>query len=208
ANKSLDLSVSNYLVYSSVFRLQGLLVVGDRMEFINISTASTQVSTANLCDDTVYAFLASQPNGSQLVHEDLEQTHEDDLEEMDLKWQLALLNMRTRRECIGPRNQDSRNRKQDSSRRTVNVEETSSKAMLAINGAGFDWSFMADEEVPTDMDLMAFSDFEVHNNKTCSKTLEKTFETLKTQVDDLRIEFNKSEFNQATYKRGLASVEE
>ncbi|GJT79396.1 putative ribonuclease H-like domain-containing protein [Tanacetum coccineum] len=59
------------------------------------STASTQVSTANLSDDTVYVFLASQPNGSQLVHEDLEQIHEDDLEKMDLKWQLALLSMRT-----------------------------------------------------------------------------------------------------------------
>ncbi|GKE43843.1 hypothetical protein Tco_1471127, partial [Tanacetum coccineum] len=62
-----------------------------------VSTASTQVSTANLSDDTVYAFLASQPNGSQLVYEDLEQIHEDDIEEMDLKWQLALLSMRTRR---------------------------------------------------------------------------------------------------------------
>ncbi|GKD68010.1 hypothetical protein Tco_1322100, partial [Tanacetum coccineum] len=50
-----------------------------------VSTTSTQVSTANLCDDTIYAFLASQPNGSQLVHKDLEQIHEDDLEEMDLK---------------------------------------------------------------------------------------------------------------------------
>ncbi|GJW87477.1 putative ribonuclease H-like domain-containing protein [Tanacetum coccineum] len=123
-----------------------------------VSTASTQVSTANLSDDTVYAFLASQPNGSQLVYEDLEQIHEDDIEEMDLKWQLALLSMRTRR---GPRNQDSRNRNQDSSRRTVNVEETSSKAMVAIDGASFDWSYMADDEVPTNMALMAFSDSEI-----------------------------------------------
>ncbi|GKE18270.1 ribonuclease H-like domain-containing protein [Tanacetum coccineum] len=112
------------------------------------------------------------------------------------------------RECRGPRNQDSRNRNQDSSRRTVNVEETSSKAMVAIDGAGFDWSYMADDEVPTNMALMAFSDSEVHNDKTCSKTCLKSFETLKTQLDDLRIEFNKSEFNLATYKRGLASVEE
>ncbi|GJU54802.1 hypothetical protein Tco_1228516 [Tanacetum coccineum] len=97
-----------------------------------VSTASAQVSTANLSDATVYAFLANQPNGSQLVHEDLKQIHEDDLEEMDLKWQLALLSMRTRR---GPRNQDNRNWNQDSSRRTVNVEETSSKVMLAIDGA-------------------------------------------------------------------------
>ncbi|GJR88011.1 ribonuclease H-like domain-containing protein [Tanacetum coccineum] len=112
------------------------------------------------------------------------------------------------RECRGPRNQDNRSRNQDSSRRTINVEEISSKAMLAIDGAGFDWSYMADDEVPTNMALMAFSDSEVHNDKTCSKTCLKSFETLKTQLDDLRIEFNKSEFNLATYKRGLASVEE
>ncbi|GJT81701.1 retrovirus-related pol polyprotein from transposon TNT 1-94 [Tanacetum coccineum] len=90
------------------------------------------------------------------------------------------------RECRGPRNQDNMSRNQDSSKRTINVEEISSKAMLAIDGA----------------------DSEVHNNKTCSKTCLKSFETLKTQLDDLRIEFNKSEFNLATYKRGLASVEE
>ncbi|GKB45708.1 hypothetical protein Tco_0896461, partial [Tanacetum coccineum] len=52
--------------------------------------------------------------------------------------------------------QRTMNRNQDSSRRTVNVEETSSKAMVAIDGAGFDWSYMADDEVPTNMALMAF----------------------------------------------------
>ncbi|GKE91955.1 ribonuclease H-like domain-containing protein [Tanacetum coccineum] len=112
------------------------------------------------------------------------------------------------RECRGPRNQDNINRNQDSSRRTINVEETSSKAMVAIDGAGFDWSYMADDKVPTNMTLMDFSDSEVYNDKTCSKTCLKGIETLNTQLDDLRIKFNKSEFNLATYKRGLASVEE
>ncbi|GKE02121.1 ribonuclease H-like domain-containing protein [Tanacetum coccineum] len=42
------------------------------------------------------------------------------------------------RECRGHRNQDSRNKNQDNSRRTVNVEEISSKAMMIIDGAGFD----------------------------------------------------------------------
>ncbi|GJW41700.1 ribonuclease H-like domain-containing protein [Tanacetum coccineum] len=42
------------------------------------------------------------------------------------------------RECRGPRNQDNRNKNQNSSRRPVNMEKTSSKAMVAIDGASFD----------------------------------------------------------------------
>nr|GEY42927.1 retrovirus-related Pol polyprotein from transposon TNT 1-94 [Tanacetum cinerariifolium] len=122
-----------------------------------VSTVSSPNNTANLGDATVYAFLANQPNGSQLVHEDLEQIHEDDLEEMDLKWQLPLMSMRARR---SPRNQESKLRNQDSSRKTVIVEDTSSKALVAIDGASFDWSYLGDDEVPTNMALMAFSDSE------------------------------------------------
>ncbi|GKB13755.1 hypothetical protein Tco_0847678 [Tanacetum coccineum] len=152
-----------------------------------VSTASTQVSTANLSDATVYAFLANQPNGSQLVHEDLEQIHEDDLEEMDLKWQLALLSMRTRR---GPRNQDNKSMNQDSSEGTINVEEISTKAMLAIYGAGFDWSFMADEEVPTYMALMAFSDseFEGYGPKTSKSVSKDTSNKVKETPDSPLVE--------------------
>nr|GEW93479.1 ribonuclease H-like domain-containing protein [Tanacetum cinerariifolium] len=105
-----------------------------------ISTVSSSDNTANLSDATVYAFFANQPNGSQLVHEDLEQIHEDDLEEMDLKWQLALLSMRARRyfwktgkKITINRSDTARTRNQDSSRKTVIVEDTSSKAMVAID---------------------------------------------------------------------------
>nr|GEU75736.1 hypothetical protein [Tanacetum cinerariifolium] len=57
------------------------------------------------------------------------------------------------------------NMNQDSSRRAINVKETASNAMVAIDGASFEWSYMADDEVPTNMALMAFSDSEGNPQK-------------------------------------------
>ncbi|GKD77701.1 plastid delta12-fatty acid acetylenase [Tanacetum coccineum] len=67
-----------------------------------VSTASTQVNAANftnidnLSDAVICSFFASQPNGPQLAHEDLQQIHPDDIEEMDLRWQMVMLTMRAR----------------------------------------------------------------------------------------------------------------
>ncbi|GJV20036.1 hypothetical protein Tco_1369056 [Tanacetum coccineum] len=52
----------------------------------DVNTACPQVSTASFSDNVVYAFMVENPNGSNLIHQDLEQIHEDDLEAMDLKW--------------------------------------------------------------------------------------------------------------------------
>ncbi|GJX78814.1 retrovirus-related pol polyprotein from transposon TNT 1-94 [Tanacetum coccineum] len=68
-----------------------------------VSTASTQVNAANstnidnLSDVVICSFFSSQPNSPQLTHEDLQQIHPDDIEEMDLRWQMAMLTMRARR---------------------------------------------------------------------------------------------------------------
>ncbi|GJR56856.1 putative ribonuclease H-like domain-containing protein [Tanacetum coccineum] len=55
---------------------------------------------------------------------------------------------------------------------------------------------------------MAFLDSEVYTDKTCSKTCLKNYETLKKQCDDLLVKLNESEFKAATYKRGLATLED
>ncbi|GJT72837.1 hypothetical protein Tco_1032123 [Tanacetum coccineum] len=100
----------------------------------NVNTASTQVSTTSFSDNAVYAFMVENPNGSNLLHQDLEQIHEDDLEAMDLKWQLSLLSMRAKRECRAPRSKEGQFRNQDNTRKQGNNEDTSSKEMLVIDG--------------------------------------------------------------------------
>nr|GEW37405.1 hypothetical protein [Tanacetum cinerariifolium] len=59
-----------------------------------VSTASIDVAAASISHDTVCAFIASQSNGSQIKYKDITQIDEDDIEEIDIKWNMALLSMR------------------------------------------------------------------------------------------------------------------
>nr|GFD19354.1 hypothetical protein [Tanacetum cinerariifolium] len=74
-------------------------------------------------------------------------------------------------ECRAPRNQE-RVRK-ESYREGSKAEEKSSKALMAIDGLGWDWSYMANEEdhalvahgeTPTEFALMANNENKVFDN--------------------------------------------
>ncbi|GJR22524.1 ribonuclease H-like domain-containing protein [Tanacetum coccineum] len=177
-----------------------------------VSAAHTQcnpTSGDNLSDAMICAFLASQPNSPQLAREDLEQIDPDDLEEMDLQWEMAMLTIRDRRfiqrtgrkldvngqrvgfdrtkvecynchknghfarECRAPRNQENRGR--ENNRRTVTVETPTENALVAQDRiGGYDWSYKAEEEHPTNFALMAYtssgssSNSDSENNKSKS----------------------------------------
>ncbi|GKA91443.1 ribonuclease H-like domain-containing protein, partial [Tanacetum coccineum] len=68
-----------------------------------VNTTSTQdaansvTTIENLSDVVIYSFFASQPSTPQLDNEDLQQIHPNDLEEMELRWNIAMLTMRARR---------------------------------------------------------------------------------------------------------------
>ncbi|GJY33987.1 hypothetical protein Tco_0418456 [Tanacetum coccineum] len=140
-----------------------------------VTTASTQATAVNsttidnLSDVVICTFFVSHPNSLQLDNEDLQKINPDDLEEMDLRWQMAMLTMRVRRflkntgrklTVIGNetiralRNQENRNR--ENTRRVVPIETTTSNALMSCNGVGYDWSDQA-EEGPTDFALMAYT---------------------------------------------------
>ncbi|GJY97488.1 ribonuclease H-like domain-containing protein [Tanacetum coccineum] len=58
---------------------------------------SQKEGSSSYTDELKYSFFANQSSGPQLDHEDLEQVDEFDLEEMDLKWQVAMISMRLKK---------------------------------------------------------------------------------------------------------------
>ncbi|GJT08937.1 putative ribonuclease H-like domain-containing protein [Tanacetum coccineum] len=63
----------------------------------HVTTTNPEVTTASFSHDIIYAYIATQSNGSQIRYEDITQINEDDMEEMDIKWNMALLSMRADR---------------------------------------------------------------------------------------------------------------
>nr|GEV48319.1 hypothetical protein [Tanacetum cinerariifolium] len=143
-----------------------------------VSPASANVAAASISLDTTCAYIASQSKGSQIKYENINQIDEDDIKDMDIKWNMALLSMRAdrywkkiwkkifiqstdvagfdkskvecfnfrkmghfARECRAPRRQDKGRR--ENCRQGSKEEE---RAPKAIDGVGWDWSYMANEE--------------------------------------------------------------
>ncbi|GJY36363.1 putative ribonuclease H-like domain-containing protein [Tanacetum coccineum] len=58
---------------------------------------SQKEGSSSYTDKLKYSFFSNQSSGLQLDHEDLKQVDEFDLEEMDLKWQVAMISMRLKK---------------------------------------------------------------------------------------------------------------
>nr|GEX46269.1 synaptobrevin, longin-like domain protein [Tanacetum cinerariifolium]GEX46819.1 synaptobrevin, longin-like domain protein [Tanacetum cinerariifolium] len=120
-----------------------------------VSPASANVAAASISLDTAYTCIASQSSSSQIKYEDINQIDEDDIKEMDIKWNMALLSMRADRYW----------------------KKTGKKIPFK------DWSYMdneeedhalvADQEALTEFALMAKSSFDTENGDSTSSILSK-----------------------------------
>nr|GEY55051.1 putative ribonuclease H-like domain-containing protein [Tanacetum cinerariifolium] len=109
-----------------------------------------------LSNAIIYSFYASQSKSPQLHNDDLKQRDVDDLEEMDLKWQMAMLTMRARkghfgRKCRSPKD-TRRNVAAEPQKRNVPVETSTSNAVVSqYDYSRFTWVFFLatkDEKSP------------------------------------------------------------
>nr|GFC47098.1 ribonuclease H-like domain-containing protein [Tanacetum cinerariifolium] len=91
---------------------------------------SSLPNVGSLSNTLIYSFFASHSTSPQLDNKDLKQIDVDDLEEMDLRWQMAMLTIRARRECRSPKDL-RRSGIAEPQRRTVPVETSTSNALVS-----------------------------------------------------------------------------
>ncbi|GKB47313.1 ribonuclease H-like domain-containing protein [Tanacetum coccineum] len=186
-------------------------------------TQSNPTSGDNLSDAVICVFLASQPNSPQLAQEDLEQIDPDDLEEMDLQWEMTILTIRARRfikrkgrkldvngqrvgfdrskvECYNCHKNGHFARECRAYRNQKNKERENSRRTVTV-------------ETPTENSLVdqdgiggssSSSDSKVDS---CSKSCVKAYASLKEKYDSLSSDYKKSQFNLVSYKIDLELVE-
>ncbi|GJY33988.1 putative ribonuclease H-like domain-containing protein [Tanacetum coccineum] len=188
------------------------------------TTASTQATAINsttidnLSDVVICAFFASQPNNPQLDNEDLQQIHPDDLEEMDLRWQMAMLTMRARRFLKNTRRKFSMN-----STETIGFDKSKVECYNCHTRGHFSRECRAPRNQenrnkentrrvvpvgePQLLMLGVFSNSEVSTDSNCSSSCLENVKILKEQNKQLLKDLRTSKLNTIAYKTSLESVE-
>ncbi|GJR17665.1 ribonuclease H-like domain-containing protein [Tanacetum coccineum] len=208
---------STEVIEQTYERLQKLI---SQLEMHGEGVADSSTTVKNLSDAVIYSFFASQPSIPQLDNEDLQQIHPDDLEEMDLRWNIALLTIRARRflkntrtkldmankerirfdkskvECFNchKRGHFARECRAPRNQDSRNREPTSSNLPV---------------EATTSNALVSYSstNSEVSNDSDCCPSYLECVKDLKEQNEQLVKDLRTARMSAVSYKTGLESVE-
>nr|GEY45174.1 hypothetical protein [Tanacetum cinerariifolium] len=129
---------------------------------------SQKEGSSSYIDEVIHSFFANQSSAPQLDYNDLEQINDDDMEEMNLKWQVAMISMwikkfhkRTGRKLDAGYNG---NKTRDNGRRPAYQDD--SKALVTIDGEDIDWSGYVEEDTQNYAMLAYSSSNSGFDNKT------------------------------------------
>nr|GFC65111.1 hypothetical protein [Tanacetum cinerariifolium] len=134
---------------------------------VNVFTVGAKLSASSLpnvdslSNAVIYSFFASQSYSPQLDNEDLKQIDADDLEEMDLKWQMAMLTMRARKFL-----QKTGRNLGVNGPTSMGFDMEKVECYNCQRKGSYDWSYQAEEE-PINFALMAFSSSSSNSSSDC-----------------------------------------
>ncbi|GJX10452.1 hypothetical protein Tco_0200311 [Tanacetum coccineum] len=182
---SLDDLYNNLKIYEP--KLTGSTNTSQNSQNVAFVSSNSTNSNTNEADNTAY--------GVSAAHTQSNLTFRDNLSDAVI---CAFL--------LGDSSRGQEKRGKENNRRSVTVETPTENALVAqYEIGGYDWSYQAEEEHPTNYTLMAYissgssssSNFEVDS---CSKSCVKAYATLKEQYDSLSSDYKKSQFNLVSNK--------
>nr|GEV02587.1 putative ribonuclease H-like domain-containing protein [Tanacetum cinerariifolium] len=165
--QSLDDFFNSLKIYEAEVKISAVVSVSAASAKIPVS-ALPNIDT--LSNAVIYSFFASQSNITQLDIDDLKQIDANDLEEMDLKWQMAMLTVE----------RYNYHRKGHFARECRSPKDTRRNAMTGV---------FRQKRNPQTNALMAFtsSSYSSSDNEvvSCSKACTKAYATLQSHYDKL-----------------------
>nr|GEW83374.1 ribonuclease H-like domain-containing protein [Tanacetum cinerariifolium] len=211
-DKSLDDLFNNLKIYETeVKHSSSTSTKSHNLDFVSSSQLDSTTNSVSVAVNVSTV-------GSKLPASPLPNIDVDDLEEMDLRWQMAMLTMRARRflqktgKNLGANGTASIgfdmskvdcynfHRKGHFARKCKSPKDPR-------RSGSYDWSYQAEEE-PKNFALMAFSSSLSSYNEvsSCSKACSKAYSQLQSQYDKLTDDFRKSQFDVISYQTGLEFV--
>ncbi|GJS64527.1 hypothetical protein Tco_0679091 [Tanacetum coccineum] len=170
-----------------------------------------------------YSLLASQSSCPQLDHEDLDQVDEYDLEEMDLKWQVAMISMRIKKfykktgrklqfDAKEPVGFDKTNQsgmlQLPQNRAILTGKKEESKAMVTVDGECVDWiTHSEDDENFAFMASNSSGSDTIRSIQVCLNECKESYANLKRLYDAQREQLSDASVEIKAYTQGLKKVE-
>ncbi|GJU83260.1 ribonuclease H-like domain-containing protein [Tanacetum coccineum] len=160
---------------------------------------------AGFADEVIYSLFAKQSEDLDLLHEDLEQIDDLDIEEMDINWQIEMIAIQMKKECTSKGTNDGKKRDSFYQDQGAGKKEQNQNCLLTMDDGVVNWGEHTVEEVETNHALMAISS----NNEVslCSKTCIDSYNKLKTLCDEQTNQLGEQEAKILAYNQAVKKLE-